>query len=85
MRGKRNANRVFDKESRLRSSTRIRESIRVKIRAKFHLRESMWIRVKLTKTCCQKRAGTRLQVALKTKNIAHGKVHKNWSDVVEII
>ena len=33
--------------------TRTRESIRVKIRAKFHLRESMWIHVRLTKTCYQ--------------------------------
>ena len=32
--------------SRVRSWTRIRESIRVKIHAKFHLRESMWIRDK---------------------------------------
>ena len=31
---------------RVRSWTRIRESIRVKIHAKFHLRESMWIRDK---------------------------------------
>ena len=32
--------------TRVRSWTRIRESIRVKIHAKFHLRESMWIRDK---------------------------------------